>query len=354
MGLDSPGVCVQAGARRDNRLTVQAPEVAEEQATLGPKRIPAARATRNQLQGESEKTKNHGLDAVEIPKRLAKNPYIKALGLRVYPQREVYPGRDGFIIIGGSEPHVVYATPEGFVCDCRANSSGRDCSHLIAVRYLQEEEKRHQLSFQVDRTPSGRGTPVPLPRRIQQVYGGLFSGWFLVNNDYGQSIGIKCLATHVPAGASKWEPVAQITEAVGFISDKWHAKSPLWKFVKMMTGAQDSTLSKMTNDEIKEAINDAVGSGLLFSAGVRENRNRHVDENYVDKESFEAADVSFSKLAQQMKSKIEVAKTTQGLSEGCAYLAKPRPICKEDEENELALNGEATVTADDEESAIPF
>lgn len=175
--------------------------------------------------------------------------------------------------------------------------------------------------FTLDRSTNERGVPVALPRKQVMAYGGLLSSWFLHEGQYGTSVGIKTLVTHVAAGKG-WEKLDQITEAMTFVNPKWYYNatkgkaSHLMQLVRALTGLSYEKLESLSTDEVKDILNSNVGTGLIFSASIDDKQR-----NTIDKDSFDAADATFSPLAQAMHAKVEVKQNKDGLS----FISKPEP-----------------------------
>lgn len=264
------------------------------------------------------------IDIQHLPASLRNKPHIRALSMKVYPHT-----RNSMIVIGGSTPHEVFAYGDKLKCDCTAASFGRECAHIKAIELIYQKSDAGRMleaMFTVDRSSSQERKPaVPLPRPQKQLYAGLLSGWFLHENMYGISVGIKCLVTHSVAGKG-WEKLDHMTEAVTFVSPKWwhnEAKkdsSHLLSFVAKLTGAQRQNLVAISNDEIKKLINEHIGEGLLFTASIEKDK-KGIERNMIDKESFDAPDDAFAKLATAMRTRIETKEDKNGF----VYVSKPQP-----------------------------
>lgn len=183
--------------------------------------------------------------------------------------------------------------------------------------------------FTLDRTSSERGTPVPLPRKSPMAYGGLFSSWWLHDGEFGTSVGLKVLVTHVAAG-TKWERLDSITEAVTFVNPKWYYNpkkqqaSALMQFVQGITGAEYAILDPLSTDEVKRILNENIGTGLLVSCGVTVDKKGNERNSIVkDKTTLSVypADATFSPLVKAMHEKIVVEVNTNGNS----YIKSPLP-----------------------------
>jgi len=280
----------------------------------------------------------------DVRKKLARDPYIRALGMRVYPHTP-----RSMIVVGGAVPHEVFAFSNRLKCDCPAAQYGRFCAHVAAIEHAQQltdNGKDIMSQFVLDRSSAERGTPVELPRKQTMLYAGLFSTWFLHEGQYGISVGVKTLVTHVASGKS-WEKLDAITEAMTFVNPKWYFNtkknqaSHLMQIVRSLTGASYEKLDPLSTDEVKEILNRNVGTGILFAASVNDK-----GQNAIDKDSFDMADAAFGPLAQSMNSKIEVKQTKDGLS----YIAKPEPTYQPT----TAAGATSGVSTDDLSGEVPF
>lgn len=285
--------------------------------------------------------------------KLSKDPFIRSLRMRVYPV-----SRRSMMVVGGSTPHEVFAFANKLKCDCTAAQYGRFCAHIAAIQHLTQEYERKGTmpTFELDTSSAGDRKPVVgLPRKGKMAYAGLLSSWWIQNNEYGVSVGIKALVTHIASGKG-WEKLDAITEATTYVNPKWfynaqkNEASYLMQLINALTGQSYTILQKLTTDDVKKILNDNVGTGLQFAASIEKKKKDGSPFNAVDKESFEEADAAFSPLAQAMQAKIE----TKVNKDGNTYIAKPQPAFQA-EEQRTSLNNGATFddnnTLDDE---VPF
>lgn len=181
--------------------------------------------------------------------------------------------------------------------------------------------------FTVDRSGSkARQTPIALPRKQKQIYGGLFAGWFELEGKFGKSVGIKALVTHVAAG-NKWEPLEKITIARCVVPQKWWYDSKedkgsyLLAFTALVADESMPKVEKATDVQIKDYLNGAIGTGLTFSAFVELDKDQK-PRNAIDKDTFDAPDAEFVRISKKMRPRLEVVFDDDGF----AYIAKPEPV----------------------------
>lgn len=267
-----------------------------------------------------------------LPQRLAKEPHVRALGMTAHRLSERQ-----FVVTGGSNPHTVIRAQGALVCDCTAAKYGRFCAHIAAIHNMQKEAT---MALVLNRGQE-RGTPVALPSKHLQTYAGLFSSWWLHDGQYGTSVGVKCLVTHIAAGTKGWEKLEKITEAVTFLSPSWfyNAKkseaSNLMRLVHALTNLSYERLDPIDVEEVKKLLNESIGVGILFSAEVTEKGNG------ISKKTFDVADAAFTKLADQMAAKIEIREN----KDANKYIAKPQPAYEDEP---------ASVSSEEPADEVPF
>jgi hypothetical protein len=278
-----------------------------------------------------------------VSKSLARDPFVRALHMKAWPQAD-----GSMIITGGSSPHTLFAFRNGWKCDCTAAEFGAFCAHIAAVNQ-QPHKQGEAMAFTLDRpTGSDRGTPVPLPREQKMLYAGLFSSWFLHEGEFGTSVGIKCLVTHVAAGKS-WEKLDRITEAMAFVNPKLsyieskNKASFLVLFLSALTGSHPKEVVAWSDGDALKALNSGIGTGILFAASVEANKKGD-KRNAIDKESFSEADAAFAPLASAMSAKIEIKQNKDDNS----YIASPQPVYLE------APTGQVDDIRESLESEVPF
>jgi hypothetical protein len=272
-----------------------------------------------------------------LPKALARNPYVRALGMKVHPL-----SRRELVVIGGSIPHTVTVANNHLICDCTAAQFKSHCAHILAVLALKEKP---DMAFTVDR-PTGRPDepkelPVPLPRRT--VYGGILLGYSkeydktdyktkrpVIDDKTGKVVRqrtFRFLATHT-AGGDKWIKLTTLTEAKAKINMKWFCDpktgvmSPLFQIVQSISGLPAEALQDMTDSEIGEAIDNAVGGACAFLAQPVTKEQGYIG-NFIDAQSFEKPDAHLAALGEAMQAKLDFA-YTENEDEPRRYVRSPK------------------------------
>lgn len=297
-----------------------------------------------------------------LPKALARNPYVRALGMKVHPI-----SRRELVVIGGSIPHTVMVADNHLICDCKAAQFKSRCAHVLAVLALKEKP---DMAFTVDR-PTGRTDdakelPVPLPRKT--IYGGILIGYTkeFDKTDFKTKQPVKdektgkvikqrtfrFLATHTAAG-DKWIKLDTLTEAKAKINMKWFCdprtgvQSPLFQLVRSVSGRDPEDLLALSDAEIGEAVDDAVGGVCAFLAEPLV-KDSYLG-NFIDSQSFEKADAYLAKLGEAMQAKIDFA-YTENEDEPRRYVRSPKGATQPAN----APTQRAEPTADELDDAVPF
>lgn len=300
---------------------------------------------------------------MDLPKGLAQNPYVRALGMKVHPV-----SRRELVVIGGSIPHTVTVANNHLICDCKAAQFKSHCAHVLAVLSLKEQK---DMPFTVDR-PTGRtdepkDLPVPLPRKT--IYGGILLGYTkeFDKTDFKTKLPVKdektgkvirqrtfrFLATHTTAG-DKWIKLDHLTEAKAKINMKWFCdpktgvKSPLFQLVEAVSGIPAEELLALEDAEIGEAVDNAVGGVCAFFAEPVVKEQGYIG-NFIDSQSFEKADAYLAKLGAAMQSKCEFSYTTNE-DEPRRYVVSPKG-----ETQSADAVAQAPAPADEDlDSEVPF
>lgn len=190
------------------------------------------------------------------------------------------------------------------------------------------------MSFTTNRgaVQTERTLYVPVPRNT--MYGGILAGWWTYKKPNKKTgieedrLGLRLLVTHI--SGKTWERLDDVTEAVAFFSSSFYhnaktgKESYLFTAMRALTGSSPEALEKMTDADIVQTIDDAVGVGVVFMAeAVTDKQTKEYTGNIAAGDTFEAADAKFSQLAQAMSAKL-VIETTDG-EDHRHFIKSPKP-----------------------------